>query len=331
MVKVITSFVNGVDYIELTTTMGVQLKDLGRERIKSFKVQGNKRLLIIKRLINRILQITIEFPDIQIMGLTARALRDENNYDMLISVAVPYPVHWGVAWARTSRKRIAGTWIADCGDPYMGDRIDTVRKMFYFKYIEKWFCRKADYLTIPTIESKEGYYKEFHNKIRIIPQGFDFFETKSPGVVFNQPIRFAFAGNINPASRDPRPFLEFLCTISEDFRFIIYTKKVDLVMHYNSRLKEKLEIREYIPRHELLPILASMDFLVNFDNNTSVHTPSKLIDYAITKRPILNITSKLDKDLISSFLARDYSGSYVIKDIDQYNIKNVAEKFLDLL
>lgn len=330
-VKVITSYVYGVDYEELTRIFGVQFANLGIEKFGTLKSQGIRPLQFFIRLINRLLLMLFEFPDIQIMPLTARALKNEGSYDLLISVAVPYPVHWGVAWIRTSKNRIAKTWVADCGDPYMGDRIDTYRKIFYFKYIEKWFCRKADYLSIPTNEGLKGYYDEFHHKIRIIPQGFDFGETLFSGNAFNDPIRFAYAGNLIPVNRDPRPFLDYLCTINEDFRFIIYTKKIDLIKSYEKKLNEKLEIRDYVSRNDLLPILASMDFLVNFDNNTSLHSPSKLIDYAITRRPILNITSKLDISVISAFLDRDYSKAYVIDDLEQYNISNVAGKFLELV
>ena len=330
-VKVITSFVDGVDYNEMAITMDMQFKNLGKEKLRAFKLQDNEPLILAKRLINRLLHLVFEFPDIQLIPLVVKALKREANYNLIISIAVPYPIHWGVAMARTSKNKIADIWVADCGDPYMGDRIDTFRKLFYFKYIEKWFCRKADYLTIPVGESMKGYYDEFHYKIRIIPQGFSFGETTFSGKVFNHPIRFAYAGNIIPVNRDPRPFLDYLCTLTVDFKFIIYTKKVDLINNYGSRLKEKLEIRDYIPRNELLPILASMDFLVNFDNNTNIHTPSKLIDYAITRRPILNVTSNLDKSAISSFLARDYSKAYIIKDIEQYNISKVVGKFLELL
>jgi len=283
-------------------------------------------------LVNRLLLMFLEFPDIQIMPLVTRALEDEADYDLMISLAVPYPVHWGVARARTSKHRIAGTWVADCGDPYMGDRVDTFRKLFYFGFIEKWFCRKVDYLSVPTNNSIKGYYKEFHEKIKVIPQGFNFSEISLPlEEPFNVPLRFAYAGNITPVNRDPRPFLEYLSTLDSDFRLVFYTQKADLIREFRNKLKEKLEIRDYIPRNELLSELASMDFLVNFDNNTDVHTPSKLIDYAIVKRPVLNIRSIIDKSVISAFLSRDYRNAYIIDNIEQYDISNVADRFLELI
>jgi len=75
-----------------------------------------------------------------------------------------------------------------------------------------------------------------------------------------------------------------------------------------------------------------MDFLVNIENGTGVHSPSKLIDYALTDRPILSLDPfNLDKDNIDNFLRGNYEKQFVIKDIQQYNIKNVASKFLRLV
>jgi len=332
MVKIITSFVDGVDYEKLASTYKVQFKDFGKVKFRSLKQKGTKIRHLFVRLVNRLLLMFLEFPDIQIMPLVTRALEDEADYDLMISLAVPYPVHWGVARARTSKHRIAGKWVADCGDPFMGDKVDTFRKLFYFGFIEKWFCRKVDYLSVPTKNSIKGYYNDFHEKIKVIPQGFNFSEVSLPEEdPYNEPIRFAYAGNVVPVNKDPRPFLEYISTLDSDFRFIFYTTKYDLIKQYKDILKEKLEIRDYIPRHELLPVLASMDFLVNFDNNTDVHTPSKLIDYAIVKRPVLNIRSIIDKSVISAFLSRDYRNAYIIDNIEQYDISNVADRFLELI
>ncbi|MCK5338692.1 MAG: hypothetical protein KAJ50_07770, partial [Bacteroidales bacterium] len=90
-----------------------------------------------------------EYPAIEEMFKVKKILKNENGYDLLISFAVPFPVHWGTAWARTKNHEIAKVWVADCGDPYMGNTNDSFRKLFYFKYPEKWFCKKTDFITIP--------------------------------------------------------------------------------------------------------------------------------------------------------------------------------------
>ena len=74
-----------------------------------------------------------------------------------------------------------------------------------------------------------------------------------------------------------------------------------------------------------------MDFLINFDNNNSVQLPSKLIDYAIAKRPILNIKNNLIKEDVIAFINGDYTSALKIENINDYDIKNVATKFTDLI
>jgi len=94
-------------------------------------------------------------------------------------------------------------------------------------------------------------------------------------------------------------------------------------------------MRGYIDRLSLLYEMSKADFLVNvdtvLDNHENVEAiPSKLIDYALTNRPILNIhSSSLDKDKVIEFLNKDYSRQRVIRKSD-YDIRNVTGKFLEI-
>ena len=92
-------------------------------------------------------------------------------------------------------------------------------------------------------------------------------------------------------------------------------------------------IKDYIPREELLYNLSQMDFLVNLQNNTNVQVPSKLIDYCLARRPILDISSvfsKMEKENVDAFLGGNYIKRHEMIDIEQYNIKNVGNAFLKL-
>jgi len=197
--------------------------------------------------------------------------------------------------------------------------------------VEKWFCRKADYLTIPLEGARSAYYPEFNDKIRIIPQGF-----KLDNLIFPEYKKtvnhqvFAYAGGFIPGRRDPRAMLRFLTTCNRNFRFIVYTSQPDLLEPFKTKLNEKLEIRDYIPREELLLILSGMDFLINFDNNTHTQLPSKLIDYLITGRPILNINSEVDFSALLEFLDGNYSRKMILEPLENYDIKIVAKKFIQL-
>ena len=73
-----------------------------------------------------------------------------------------------------------------------------------------------------------------------------------------------------------------------------------------------------------------MDFLINFDNNVSTQLPSKLIDYSLTGRPVLNIDHSADFEVLISFMDGDYKNKMKLDSPDNYDIRNVANKFLEL-
>ncbi len=310
---------------------GLVIKDLGKLKWKRVTIKGQGISLLVRRLIFRLSVLLFEYPAIELLWMVQKILKKESGYDLLISVAVPFPVHWGVAASRTERHPIAKTWVADCGDPYMGDTTDSFRKLFYFKYVEKWFCRKTDFITVPIEGAKSAYYPEFHKKIRTIPQGFQLNNLDIPEYrkVFDYPV-FAYTGGFIAGKRDPRPMLGFLSTCSRSFKFVVYTSQSDMILPFKNVLKDKLDIRDYIPREELLKILSGMDFLINFDNNTTTQLPSKLIDYSIAGRPVLNIDSGTDFSGLLEFMNGNYNRKMRLEPLDKYDIKEIAERFTNL-
>ena len=320
------------DYSEFSKENNILLKDLGKLKFKDITLKGNRLTMFLRRGIKRILGLLFEYPLIELMFKVSKKLKNENGYDLLISVATPYPIHWGVAKAWRKIDNIANCWIADCGDPYMGDKTDSFRKMFYFKYVEKWFSRRVDFLTVPFEGAISAYYPEFHQKIRIIPQGVKLDSLKLPGYnkISDNPV-FAYCGGFILGKRDPRPLLDFLVKSEKEFKFIIYTSQPDILLPYKEVLHKKLEVRRYIEREELLRVLSGMDFLVNFDNNSDTQLPSKLIDYAIAGRPVINIVNGTDFSGFQEFLEGNFNKRMKLEPATSYDIKVVAEKFLSLL
>ncbi|HPM03321.1 MAG TPA: glycosyltransferase [Candidatus Cloacimonadota bacterium] len=327
--------VNGFDYRNLEDTYGFTVKDLGRVRFKNFTIASNGSSQLFKRAINRVLQLLIEYPDIQLMFKVRRALRGEKDFDLLISNAVPYPVHWGVALFWVRNNSIAKTWVADCGDPYMGLKWDSFRKLFYFKYIEKWFCRKADYISVPADDYVQYYYPEFKFKIKVIPQGFKF----EDNIIYREEIKnrvpnFAFSGRFLPRLRDPIPFLNYLSTLERDFRFVVFSPNTEFLIPFKEKLGERLVVKGFIQREKLIYELSKMDFLVNIEFHSSIrsNSPSKLADYAIAKRPVISLNMQnLNKESILEFLDGNYEKQMIIRNPDRYRIENVTRQFLELI
>ncbi len=332
-VTLITSKMNEY-HVPFEKEHGVTIEDWGTLTFSDIDTSSkNPAVKIGKRAVRRALNLFLEYPDIQLMPKVKRALKNKKGFDLLISIAVPHPIHWGVAKAWNADGEIAKTWVADCGDPFMGATMDTFKKMFYFKYFEKMFCRKADYITVPIEEAKSGYYSEFRDKIRIIPQGFNFGEVEIDHDAYspNEVPTFAYAGGLIPGGRDPGVFLEYLVSLDIDYKFILYTRTTALVEPFIERAKGRIEIRDYIPREELLKTLSKVDFLINFENDSTRALPSKLIDYYLIGRPVLNVPSRnIDTEKINLFLQGDYSGQFNYTGVDSYRIENVCGQFLEL-
>lgn len=313
----------------------LRIKDLGQPKWKSIEIKGKGIKLLIRRAARRFSILLFEYPGIELMWMVEKVLKKEREkYDILISIAVPYPIHWGVAkvWDNEQESNSAKVWIADCGDPYMGQENDTFTPPFYFGWVEKWLMRKADVITVPVKTAISAYYPEFHEKIKVIPQGFRFEDVEVQNKKKPNPVpTFAYAGGLIPGRRDPKELLQYLSSLNKEFKFILYTKSDHLVTPYIDSTDSRFEIRDYIPRSELLHVLSGMDFVVNFENVGSRQIPSKLIDYAIIDKPILSIeTGNLNTEAVDQFLQGIYTQQLQIEDPDKYRIENVVRKFLDV-
>ena len=208
------------------------------------------------------------------------------------------------------------------------------KPLFYFKYIEKYWSKRTDYITVPISAAKYSYYKEFQDKVRVIPQGFNFDDIRISDYKVNNVVTFMYAGLFYPKKRDPSLFLEYLTTLDINFKFIVYTDNDILLRPFKKNLKNKLEIRKTIPRTDLMLEMSKMDFLLNIKNKGTVNqSPSKLIDYSLTRRPVLEISTdftEIEKNIFIHFLNKDYSASVHIKDLSIFNAMNVADQFIKL-
>jgi hypothetical protein len=333
-VTVMSNFRDGSDV--LANEFGFKFTSLGtlNWRIFNFKNLGIIGMFY-NRAANRLLPLLFEYPLFEFYFKVRKAIAKEHEtYDLLISVAVPYPIHWGVAasWSKNG-DNVAKTWIADCGDPYCLQQNDSFRPPFYFHWIEKWFMRKTDYVTVPTVNSIHGYFPEFYSKLHVIPQGFRFDDIEKRETIEDGVIRFGYGGVFIPGKRDPREFVAFLTSLPQDvnFEFHVFTSSPQFIVPYVGKDK-RIIVQDPINRKQLLETFSTFQFVVNFANQGTAQTPSKLIDYAIIDKPILNIeTGNLDIETIKAFLNSDYSNALKIEDTESFRIEQVAKAFLKLI
>ncbi len=322
--------------VEFSKELGFKFNTIGKLkwRIFNFKKLG-KIGLIYNKIVNRLLPLFFEYPSMELFFKVKSKLSSEkSHYDLLLSIAVPHTIHWGVSaiW-QNKKEKIAKIWVADCGDPYCLQENDTFQPPFYFKWIEKSFMRKADYISVPTVNSFKGFFPEFHSKLKVIPQGFNFEDVKVRDLIDDGVVRFGYGGGFISGRRDPEEMINFLLSVAhiKKFEFHIFTESRNLVLDHCDG-KYPIILHDPINRIDLLQTLSTYNFVVNFTNKGLVQTPSKLIDYAIIKKPILNIkTGNLDKSAILEFLDGNYSRQFVVENVNDYKIENVASKFLKLI
>jgi len=261
--------------------------------------------------------------------------KEKKGYDLTISIAMPISTHLGVALGRLFNRYLTKIAVADYGDPFTFN--PNKKQLFYYKFLETFWLKHFDYVTIPISAAKEAFkYFNIDHKIKIIPQGFDMSNVKLKEHKKENIPYFAYAGVFYEKIRDPKILFDFLITLEEDFRFVLYTNTdaLKLVEPYVHQLKDKLIIKNFIPREECITELSQYDFLINMQNVSSVQSPSKLIDYALTKRPVFNFDQmNFDRDLFIEFLNGNYSFEFIENAIklNKYDIRNVANQFLMLL
>lgn len=259
---------------------------------------------------------------------------DLDKYDAVISIGLPFYIHLLVARkiAQCKKKIIS---ISDWGDPFVGDKD---RKLApYFGRLQKYVCNMFDYVVTPTSTAIE-YYTNFTSidKIKVIPQGFRMNNVKIAKLERHSCPHFAYAGIFYEDKRNPTKLLEYLTSVDKNFKFTIYTIKHGdiynkILKKYKEILREKLIINDIIPRDECIYELSKNDFLINIDNLSSVQIPSKLIDYGLTKRPILSFRqNEIPVDRFEEFFAGVYDNRRWI-DLEEYDITCVSKKFIDLI
>lgn len=318
------------DYSKIQTK-NLIIKNLGKSKWGNVDSDGVVKRSLLNRFLQRILYNILDYPRIEYLFKAYKALCNEQPFDLLITIAHPFGIHWGAAFFKRKYPNKFKKWISDCGDPFLGDP-DVKRFRLILEPLEKFWCTSTDLIAVPVESAKTAYHHDYENKIIVIPQGISFDSIKLEDYKCNTIPTFLYSGAVYPEMRDPRQFLEYLSTYDEDFKFYVYAPSDKIFRDFKNKLGHRMVINRYIPRLDLIKIMSKMDFLINIQNDSTVQIPSKLIDYSLARRPILNVSttlSDIEKASIDSFLKGDYSSRYIVNNIERYDSKNVCKQFID--
>ena len=166
---VVYAALGNYDYKEFETEFNLTVKDFGRLNFEKLTSDGSRKRNFFDKILKRLFGNIALFPEIELMWKIPLALREEKMYDLIISVAVPYSIHFGCARAIEKNPDLTKKWIADCGDPFMGNKFR--KRPSYFLFLEKWFIRKVDWITVPIKDAIIAYPHEFKYKIKLFHRG----------------------------------------------------------------------------------------------------------------------------------------------------------------
>ncbi|MDP4208591.1 MAG: hypothetical protein Q8928_07235 [Bacteroidota bacterium] len=332
---------------DVTVILPYKLDFVDPAKIRSnwnFKIEiCNKTKSIKNKIFRKIIEnrVTNYFFPFSIFGfinfcMIKKLMSTNENFDILYSISYPYGIHLNciIGAILNSKLRKVQTKFAEFSDPMFNGYF--FKKAFIINYLFYYlFAIFFDFFVTPT-KNTYNLYKNFKRKekILIIPQGFNFDEIILLEYKKNEVPTFAYAGIFYEKLRDPGYFLNFLTTVKTPFKFHLFIDNNyffrNMIIQYNTKIKGEIIIHDFLTRIELIKGLSQMDFLINFDNENSKMVPSKLIDYAQTKRPILSFNSKtFTREKFIRFMHGDYNDGLNF-DLNDYNIKNIVNNIISI-
>jgi hypothetical protein len=242
-------------------------------------------------------------------------LYEQQRYDSIISVSLPFTSHLVGLWLKKRYSSIP--WLVDTGDPFCFMNIAAVNNHTLYARLnystERKVFQEADHVSVTTPETASRYrsiFPESADKISVMPPLLDYrfkrIETKN-GMFDSSKINLSYIGSFYRRIREPDAILllfEHLFREKPSLKAVLRLHFIGKVEGFRQSFERSKELSGlynlYGPqrREVVARVLEESDVLVNLGNTTSYQLPSKVVEYAGSGKPILNICfSKEDSSL----------------------------------
>jgi hypothetical protein len=267
-------------------------------------------------------------------------LIEQDRPDVIISVSVPFTGHL-VGWSL--QKKYPIRWVVDIGDPFSFMTETPVNNHGIFNrlnyYSEERILQKADAISVTTDQTKTEYCKYFpsiaSSKISVIPP---LFVAPSAATVANSffsddiKIRLVFAGTLYSRIRNPAILLKFFEKMLADpigqkleLHFFGAINDCESCFEkYQSLVGTKIFLHGLVAREDVLRAMKGAEILVNLGNGTAYQLPSKVIEYVMLAKPVLNI-SPLALDSSQGLLS-DFKSIFSVSEASLFSDPDVYEE-----
>lgn len=239
------------------------------------------------------------------------------KYNKVISVSIPFTDHLIPLYLK--KKYYDFTWIVDMGDPFhFLTETPTNNHKIYNSLnlkVEKKVFKAADAIMVTpeAINKYKEVFPESSRKMHVVPplltSEINNFNFLNQHLNFSNKIRLIFVGTLYNRIRNPN----FLLKLYDN---VLKTKlKRGLELHfignindceycfgtYKHLLNKKIFIHGMVKKEEAYKLMKEADVLINIGNNIPYQLPSKVVEYASTGKPIINIVKKETDNAINFF------------------------------
>lgn len=286
----------------------------------------------------------VYWPDSTCLWLFAarkKALRlvGKTAFDAVISTSTPYTGH---LVGRAVKAVHSGMhWMVDIGDPFCFSKPAINNSSLHGKRnhrSEQEILELCDSATVTVASCRRVYEEAFSGidgKIAVVPPLFSGDGGMTVRLASPEKKKLIFTGSLYRDIRNPDYLLLLLNAVIEKFSQVeahFYGRVNDCAecfSEYESLQGENIFLHGQVSRDVALKATFEADVLINIGNDTNYQLPSKLVDYAASGLPIINIVSVADDSSVD-FLSK-YPAAMTLKETPQGPTSDEVERLVDFI
>ncbi len=231
-------------------------------------------------------------------------LTRSREYDIIISVT---PAFTGVLVGAFAKRLIPrAKWLLDIGDPFGFLEESPPNNLWLYaglnRRVERRALRQAAWVSVTNESVRDRYATTFPktaDKIEVIPPllSLDSSVRDAPGYLTPGRRNFVYVGTLYRGLREPTFLLDLLVLArgmgelqDVDLHFFgDVSASAAILMRFEPLLGRGLHVHGQVARDAVAGVMHGADLLINIGNNSLSQLPSKVVEYAATGRPVLNL------------------------------------------
>jgi len=238
----------------------------------------------------------------------AKSILEQESIACYVTVSIPFTSH--LVGNALKRNYPLIRWVVDISDPFCFLKTMNINNSYLYSKLnfkaERNIFTKADAVSVLTQVQKDKYVELFHGsagKITVNPNvmSIDNISSRHEQSLFNNnnKLKLVFIGTLKKQVRTPETLLKvfslLLNTELSDKLELHFYGGVDYCqeyfLSYNHLIDKCIFLHGLVSRAIAIEAMLSANILVNIGNTNPYQEPSKVVEYASTCKPIINIMS----------------------------------------